>query len=160
MAWKPSIRVLCRPASTGLGSGHVCTDHWLPLNCISQPQVLRSCTPAIKSAECISNVPNLSHFHAFAFGCSLRCSVPKSSWERLNIYCNSGFSLKVTSLGRLLWPPIESKDTSQQPTSLFPSEEVRQLLHHYSHVYTNLVSAHLSTTSPKTQKSWNKGALR
>lgn len=39
---------------------------------------------------------------------------------------------------------------------LFPSEEVRQLLPHCSHVYTSLVSAHLSTTSPKTQKSVTK----
>lgn len=130
----------------------MCTDHCLPLNCISQPHPLRSCTPTTKSPECTSHVPNLSHFQAFAWGCSLSCSVPKSSWGRLITYCNSGFSLKVTSLGR---PSVTTNLIQRNfPAAhqLF-SSEVKQLVRHYTRLHHYLVKAHLSTTSPQTQNS-------
>ena len=144
--------------------------HWLLFNFISPHSPSQVLPSTKRSPERTSNGPNLPHFWAFAFGCSRRCFVPKSLCAQLITYCNSGFTLKVTSLERSSLTTNAIQRNFPLPHQVFSSEDVSQLkfsgsalqdMHMHAHTCTHmrthtchsLVNVHLSTTIPKTQKS-------
>lgn len=123
MQWHEHLlsRTLCIPTSTGLGSGHLCLQATAASHLTPSTHPIRSCTQQYHHPKAPQMQQNLFHFQVLAVSHFLRRSIPEFSCGQLISYSNSGFGLKVTSLGRsfLITSIFQSKLLTTSPHVFF-----------------------------------------